>query len=184
MQVIPMSHFKINYSHNRINKISKQIDKGFSFSHLHCICVVFVFHQTVLSLLCSFLLTQCMKAYSLLLLSCCRTACTHAQHAAAPALTTLIWQLMGKWKRRFVWSYFRAVNENVAYSDVCRKVVHCCGNTTNLFKYKTKIHEKENFKLQQKRRKEEWQNSASKTLTQISLTVSFQKDLGNEYSGI
>lgn len=44
-------------------------------------------------------------------------------------------------RRSIVWSYFAAVNENIAKCDVYRKSGHYCGNTTNRFK-RGKKHEK------------------------------------------
>lgn len=44
-------------------------------------------------------------------------------------------------RRSIVWSYFAAVNENIAKCDVYRKSGHYCGNTTNRFKHRKK-HEK------------------------------------------
>lgn len=38
-------------------------------------------------------------------------------------------------KRSVVWSYITAVNENAADCDVCRKAVHYCGSTTNVFEH-------------------------------------------------
>lgn len=43
--------------------------------------------------------------------------------------------VMPERKRSVVWSYITAVNENAADCDVCRKAVHYCGSTTNVFEH-------------------------------------------------
>lgn len=57
---------------------------------------------------------------------------------------------MAAHKRSIVWSFFTAINQNVANCDVCKKAVHYCGNSTNLFKHIQK-HEKEHGARQRKK---------------------------------
>lgn len=50
---------------------------------------------------------------------------------------------MAERKRTVEWSYFTAVNENLANCDVCRKAIRYCGNTTNIKTYEKKKKIKE-----------------------------------------